>query len=325
MTMLIRRLIQVALGIAGALAAWPIMESLVHLQTGFSGYLMYSVVSGVVFGLVFGAFLGSADGIIASRRRRIVAGASVGGAVGAGGGALGFLVAQALLFLVGEYLLANSHSVRYIALPLARAVGWAVLGACVGSAAGVRALSWRKIGIGTLGGFVGGLLGGAAVEYGTLLYPAFPIAQLVGLVVFGVLIGLSYALVERRLSFGIFRVLNGPFKSREYILNQRRLIIGSESRCDIPLPVRSLGAGAGRVSPAPGYRDIADQHCRLVVHGRDLFIEPVNGVVRVNDEPLVDRGQETHEAHYGTRDAGTALKFDDVVACGSVKFLFKRD
>ncbi len=326
MTILIRRLIQLALGISAGLATWPVMELLIHLQVHFSSYLAYSIVSGALFGLIFGAFLGGADGIIASRRRRIVLGAGVGGVVGAGGGALGFLAAQGILFLVGDYLMSNLHRVESIAMPVARAVGWGILGACVGAAAGIRSSSARKIAIGALGGFTGGILGGAAIEYGRLFFPAFPVAHLVGLLLLGILIGLAYAVVERRLSFGVFRVLNGPFKSREYILNQRRMVIGSGARCDIPIPAKKR-ATPELVQPGSslGYRDIAEAHCRLVARGRDLFIEPMEGSVRVNDERIAGGQPAEFQPARAARQAGAPLKFDDVIACGAVKFLYKRE
>ena len=50
MTMHIRRLIQVALGVAGGLAAWPVMELLIRQQGSFSGYMAYTVFSGALFG-----------------------------------------------------------------------------------------------------------------------------------------------------------------------------------------------------------------------------------------------------------------------------------
>ncbi len=339
MTMFIRRLIQLALGLAAGLAAWPLMEALIHWEIHFAGYLVFSVVSGGLFGLIFGAFLGGAEGIIASRARRIAIGSAVGGVVGAGGGAVGFLVAQGILFVTGEYLIGNVRNLQRIGVPVARAVGWAVLGAFVGAAAGVQSFSLRKVGIGALGGFLGGFFGGAAVEYGRVFFPGFPLAHLVGLLLLGVLIGLAYAFVERRLSFGVFRVLNGPFKTREYILNQRRMIIGSRARCDIPLPSRARGAqraplGSSEYGTVRGYREVAEAHCRLVARGRDLFIEPIDGVVRVNDERIAggtaprsraDSADSSDESTRGARPEGKPLKFDDVVACGGVKFLYKRD
>lgn len=323
MTMYIRRLIQLALGIAGGLAAWPVMELLIHVQSRFSGYLAYTAASGAIFGLLFGAFLGGAEGIIASRTRRTVIGALTGGLIGAAGGAFGFVVGQGLLFLIGDRLAATTTDIARIALPVGRAVGWGILGACVGAAGGIRSVSGRKILIGALGGFVGGIFGGAAVEYGRLLFVAAPAARLIGLLLLGALIGFAYAWVEKRLSFGVFRILNGPYKSREFILNQRRMTIGTLTRCDIPVPgpagsgpkgadgVRGSGSGSGR---GRGYRGVEPTHCRVLVKGRNLYLQPVQGAVRLNDESVSGEGE----------NRGNPLKFDDVVACGEVKFLYMR-
>ncbi|MFP3959603.1 MAG: phosphopeptide-binding protein, partial [Spirochaetaceae bacterium] len=86
MTTTIRRLIIVALGLLAGLAAWPLMETLVHLQSRFPSFLLFTTVSGAVFGLVFGVFFGSAEGIISGNRRRIRQAALVGGSVGLAGG-----------------------------------------------------------------------------------------------------------------------------------------------------------------------------------------------------------------------------------------------
>ncbi len=326
MTMYIRRLIQLGLGIAGGLAAWPLMELMIHVQGSFSGYLGYTAASGAIFGFIFGAFIGGAEGIIASRGRRILTGTLAGALIGAAGGALGFVTGQGVLFLVGDRIAATTIDIQRVALPVGRAIGWAILGACVGAAGGIRSIAGRKILIGALGGFVGGIAGGAVVEYGRLLFVAAPAARLVGLILLGALIGLAYAWIEKRLSFGVFRILNGPYKSREFILNQRKMTIGTLSRCDIPLPAPDGRPTAeGKKQPPPlasspkagrarGYRGVEPTHCRVLVRGRNLYLQPVQGAVRLNDEKVTGEGE--------TR--GNPLKFDDVIACGEVKFLYMR-
>lgn len=313
MTLEVRRLIQVALGVLAGLASWAPLELLSHLQSRFSGYLVYTAVSGAAFGLLFGAFFGGADGIIASRGRRILMGTISGALIGGAGGAAGFLAGQGVLFLVGERLAATVGEINRIALPIGRAVGWAILGACVGASGGIRVLSARKSLIGTLGGFAGGLIGGAIVEYGSLIFVGAPAARLVGLLVLGALIGLAYAWVEKRLSFGVFRVLNGPFKSREFILNQRRMVIGTGGGCDIPVPAPEA-PGRGGMPIIRGYREVAGRHCRLLARGHGLFVQPLDGTVRLNEKTLSG----------GDTAAANPLKYDDVVACGEARFLYLR-
>lgn len=308
MTIQIRRLIQLALGVAAGLTAWPVMELLIHEQSRFQTFLSYATASGASFGLIFGLFVGSAEGMIASRTRRVFIGALSGALIGAAGGAAGFLAGQGVLFIVGDRLTSTIQQVNRIALPIGRAVGWAILGAFVGAAGGIRVVSVRKASIGALGGFAGGILGGAAAEYARVLFVAAPIARLIGLLFLGLTIGLAYAWVEGRLAFGVLRVLNGPFKRREFILNQRRMTIGSRQRCDIPIPE---GEGSG---PRRGYAGVAGVHCRIVSRGRQLYLHPMEGAVRLNDQVVSSRAETL----------ANQLKYDDVIACGGAKFLFSR-
>lgn len=295
MTIGMRRILQIMLGASAGLFAWPLMEGLIAFLHLFPGYLSYTAITGAVFGLAYGAFLGSAEGIAAARTRRILTGALWGSLAGIVGGAIGFLFGQGLLFVAGEHLSSNAHITETFALPATRAAGWAVLGLFVGTSSGFHSGSARKCGIGALGGFIGGLSGGALIEFGLVYFPGLPLVRAVGLIVFGALLGLSFALVERRLSFGILRVLNGRLKSREYLLNQRRTTIGEDPRCDIPVS---------------GYRAVASVHVTLLRRGRDLLIESVSGPLSVNDE-------KTSESR--------PLKYDDVVACGSLRFILRRE
>jgi hypothetical protein len=295
MTFGLRKTLQIVLGATAGLFAWPLMEGLIAFLSLFPDYLSYTAVSGAVFGLAYGAFLGSAEGIAAARTRRILTGALWGALAGVIGGAAGFLFGQGLLFVAGEYLSTNARITETFALPLARAAGWAVLGLFVGTASGFHSGSARKCGIGALGGVIGGLVGGALIEFGLVFFPGSPVVRALGLSVFGALLGLSFALVERRLSFGVMRVLNGRLKGREYLLNQRRTTIGEYPRCDIPVST---------------YRAVAPVHATILRRGRDLLIESVAGPLTVNEE-------KTAEAR--------PLKYDDVVACGSIHFILRRE
>jgi hypothetical protein len=290
MTLTMRRALQILLGAVAGLFAWPLMESLIRAQSAFPDYLAFTVASGAVFGIVYGAALGSADGIVSARGRRILSGALWGALAGIFGGAVGFLVGQGVLFVLGEYLSGA------LVFPLARAPSWAVLGIFVGTASGIRSASARKCGIGALGGLLGGLVGGALIEFGLFFYPRSSAARAVGLIAFGGLVGLAFAVVERRLSFGVLRVLNGRLKGREYLLNQRRTRIGEDPRCDVPVA---------------GYRGLTPLHASVVRRGRDLVLEPDAGPVQVNDERV--------------KAEAVPLKYDDVIACGGVRFLLRRE
>ena len=138
-------------------------------------------------------------------------------------------------------------------LPVSRAIGWAVLGVFVGAGEGVRAASLKKIAVGVLGGLVGGLVGGFALEYAALLFPQLAYPRLLGFLILGLAIGVFYGLVERGLSFGVLRLLTGPLKGKEFLLNQRRMNIGQR-----PLqpdrPARLPDGGPPGPDPHPARR-----------------------------------------------------------------------
>ena len=296
MSTLIKRLIVCGLGLLAGLLVWPVMELFIEHQAVFPSFLLFSLISGAAFGLLYGLVFGTAEGIIAGSNRRIVRGAIWGAVLGTIGGTLGFLAGQGVLFALGERLLQSEDAVRRFGFPLARAAGWAVLGLFVGVAEGVRARSGRKIAVGVLGGLVGGALGGLAIEYGRVLVPDSPLVTLAGLVLFGVLVSLCYSLIEQQLSLGVLRLLNGRFKGKEFVLNQRRLWIGGSDRSDIILE---------------GYKGVSERHAQLRLKQGELLLEPAGSdtYVFVNDDPVT----------------GRLLKYEDVIRIGSAKLFFRHE
>ncbi len=296
MSTLIKRLIVCGLGLLAGLLVWPVMELFIEHQAVFPSFLVFSLISGAAFGLLYGLVFGTAEGIIAGSNRRIVRGAIWGAVLGTIGGTLGFLAGQGVLFALGERLLQSEDAVRRFGFPLARAAGWAVLGLFVGVAEGVRARSGRKIAVGVLGGLIGGALGGLAIEYGRVLVPDSPLVTLAGLVLFGVLVSLCYSLIEQQLSLGVLRLLNGRFKGKEFVLNQRRLWIGGSDRSDIILE---------------GYKGVSERHAQLGLKQGELLLEPAGSdtYVFVNDDPVT----------------GRLLKYEDVIRIGSAKLFFRHE
>jgi len=296
MSRFVRRLIYVAMGILGGVAAWPVLELAVFYQAWFPSYLLFSLAAGAAFGAVFGAFSGAVEGIIAANTRSIGWGALFGAAIGALGGAVGFLLGQLVLLLLGELFLQSTREFETIGQPLSRAIGWGVLGLFVASAEGIRRRSWLKTMIGIAGGITGGLIGGAAIEYAPQVLPQ-ALARPAGLALFGALIAVFYGLVERRLSSGVLRLLNGLYRGKEFILNQRSVTIGSEPGADIFLS---------------GYTRVEPRHARLQERRGELYLlrEDNARPVKLNDEPVPEEGSGV-------------LKYEDVLQVGSAKFLFR--
>ncbi|AFG38871.1 FHA domain-containing protein [Spirochaeta africana] len=296
MTMFFRRIIIAVLGLLGGLAAWPAMQLLLSRQTSFPSFLLFSLISGALLGLLFGAFFSSAAGIIARRLDRLFIGMGIGALLGTIGGAFGFLVAQRVFLFFGERLALADGSLRTIGLPVSRALGWAVLGTCIGTVEGIRVHSWRKMVTGIVGGFLGGIVGGAVLELLATLFPSSGIASLAGLILLGIAIGLAYSIVERRMSYGVLRILNGPHKGKEFILNQNRILIGSGKRCEVLLS---------------DYDKVEPVHAVLRAKNRELTLSSdlAGEQLIVNDTQVEER----------------LLKYEDVLKIGTAKLLYKQE
>jgi hypothetical protein len=302
MTALARRLILLALGLLAGICAWPTAEVILFLQAGFSSYLVFSAVLGAVTGAVMGAFFGTAEGITSRVRSRIPAGALLGAIVGCIGGGLGLLAGQAALWLIGNLVMQSYASFQRVVLPLSHAIGWAVLGIFVGAGEGVRAGSWKKIGIGILGGMTGGLLGGFVLEYARLVFPLPGYPRLLGFATLGLAIGGFYGLIERGMSFGILRILTGGLKGKEFLLNQRKMRLGRSPRNEIALP---------------SYEDLADRQALVRIRKGEVVL--VNLEPRV---PILVNEQRLDESA-GNRGAERPLKLGDVIRVGSARMFYK--
>ncbi|MFH0974777.1 MAG: FHA domain-containing protein [Spirochaetota bacterium] len=294
MSTLMRKIFFCIIGMLAGLAAWPFAESTLLFQEAFPSYLIFSIFLGMIFGLSMGGFFGTSDGIIMSMRSKIFSGAFLGVLIGAIGGIIGFLIGQAALFIMGDMLIHSAKGFNTIVFPISRAVGWAFLGLFIGMVDGFRSRSLDKIKVGIIGGIIGGLLGGLALEYFRLIIPNIIFARLIGLIVFGLFIGLSYGFVENRLSFGVLRLLNGKFKGTEFLISQKKMKIGSSDKNSIVLL---------------GYDKVSDTHAELALKGDNVVIKKVSPktIIAVNDEKV-----DEHE-----------LIMDDVVQIGSAKFLYK--
>ncbi|MFO8043351.1 MAG: VWA domain-containing protein, partial [Alkalispirochaeta sp.] len=288
MSHFIRRLVYLAMGVLAGVAVWPVMETLLVYQSVFSSYLLFSIASGAAFGVVMGAFFGAVDGMVAGSPQRILGGGGLGAVLGALGGAAGFVLGQGVLFLLGE---ADPVSVI-----VARVIGWTILGSAVAVSEGVRRRSLRRALVGLAAGLLGGALGGIVVE----LLPRYldaAYARPLGLVVYGLAVTGAYGLVERRYTIGVLRLLNGLYKGKEFILNQRRITVGSDRQADVYLP---------------GYRRIAAQHAELREERGELILYPVSSEGRVerNDEVVSESGSGI-------------LKYGDVLRFGNAAVIFR--
>jgi hypothetical protein len=216
-----------------------------------------------------------------------------GSAAGIAGGAVGYLSGQAVLFAMGNSVMQSATEMSTKILPLARAIGWAVLGIFIGMAEGIRSLSFNKLKVGFLGGLIGGVIGGLSVEFLPIIFNNLLLARLTGFLIFGLMIGFFYSLLERSFSFGVLRLLNGTFKGKEFLLNRGRIRIGTSPRSDIRLT---------------GYENVEPDHADIISRGINVSIRNKAKIgIKVNDDTVDNR----------------VLDLDDVVRIGNAKFIFK--
>ena len=289
MTYMVRRFIIVILGILGGVFAWPLIEACINLQTSFPSYFLFTLLSGILAGAAMGAFFASAEGLMASSPGKALEGVLSGLISGTAGGIVGAFAAQAVLFAAGESLTQNGEPT--LGLLLARAVAWAIIGAAIGMSEGIRARSIKKTLMGLGGGLAGGFLGGGLFVWILASQPAFYLGRLGALVVMGGLIAFLYSLLEKRFAQGCLKVLNGPLKGKEFLINQRKLTLGSKANEDVVLR---------------GYRNISERHAWLKIARGELSIHSRDGKVLVNEAPVEKAN----------------LKLDDVIQVGSAKILY---
>jgi hypothetical protein len=290
---LVKRVVLTIIGLLAGLAAWPVAEVFLVLQSSFSSYFVFSTLLGIGFGLVLGAFFGSSEGIIQGSLQQSMSGMSFGAIVGMIGGGVGFFLGQAVLFLMGGLLIHSNKHLNAIGLPLSRTVGWAVMGIFIGLIEGVRAKSMAKIKVGVIGGFIGGILGGLALEYFKLLAPGLKQGRLAGLLIFSGLIGFFLGLVERRMSHGTLSILNGKNKGREYPIVQRKMRIGKSGRSEIKLQ---------------DYDKVLNTHAELRVDKDKVSIKRLKpeAHIWINEEPVEEK----------------ALEFNDVIKIGTARCMY---
>lgn len=291
MTNFMKRLVIVVIGLLGGLCAWPLVELSIARQESFPSYFFFSAVVGSAVGVVLGVFFAITEGLVDSSWKKAIDGAWKGAIAGIIGGVLSALAAQAFLFYVGERIFQASGGRLGGGLVVARSIGWLVVGAAIGVGEGLRAGSGKKIVLGLIGGSLGGFTGGLVFTLLSMSYPDFFLGRLLALMLLGGLIAILYSLLEKRFAVGSLKALNGPLKGKEFLINQRKLVLGKDGQCDILLS---------------GYRDVGDRHAELKSKRGELVLNKGQGKVLVNDKEVIEQ----------------KLKLDDVIQLGSAKFLY---
>lgn len=290
MSALYKKLFMILTGTAAGLASWAVLEILLYYGEAIGRHIIWNSLTGACIGLFFGFFFGSAEGVMSSDSQRAIRGGSIGVALGLLGGAAAVVLAQGLVYLIGNTELFTSSVSESLVVPLSRAAGWGILGLVIGSLEGIRNKSGRRILIGMAGGFLGGFLGGALLEFLTRLWSNELLSRGMGLVILGMGTGLFLGIFEYSRSFGIIRILTGPYKGKDYILTMRKTKLGASPWTHIPLGE---------------YRGVENNHALLTAKN-GVTISGEQGKVLVNDFEISSR----------------ELKYEDVIQIGSAKLLY---
>ena len=226
------------------------------------------------FGAMIGLMLGLADMLASGAEAQWARIVGIGLFVGA---VAGFVGVQFGVVFYGLLHVENvSNPFAFLLNTLARALGWAFIGALAGAADGVRKWSGRTIRNGVVGGFIGGLLGGTVFEAAVYLFAWVPrpavVSRLLGFLITGGLIGLFIGLVQQLLKEAWVRIVVGKNEGREVLIDKEQTSIGRSELCDIALfGDRGIEKNHALLIAAPtgGYvlRDVSGKPGTVLING----------------------------------------------------------
>lgn len=241
------------------------------------------ILGGTLIGGVIGYFVVSVEAIRDLSLVKFARLATYGAGLGMIGGALGMLLGDKVNYgivgatreISGETGLSGG---TLLLTMLGRGLGWSLLGMAIGMSEGFAARSLGKFSYGTLGGAIGGFVGGALFQ---LFYAEAIRAggtdyfwSAMGLVILGACIGSLSALVQAAFQPASVRVLRGWQEGREYPLEKPANLLGRAEHADIAL-----------------FRDmkIEKQHA-FIRRVKEQYVLVNNGApaeqTRVNEQPI---------------------------------------
>lgn len=266
-------------GALGALVAWFLLDVVLKFQPE-SAYLD-ALLNGALIGVCVGAAVNGFAGLMEFKVWPVVRGGLLGLAGGLIGGVAGLLLGEVFYEVLG-----TSSWLRII--------GWMIFGMLLGIVDGLLARSVRRMLYAGLGGLLGGFLGGLAfyllARYGELSGAA----RAVGFTLLGGLTGLFIGLVPVMLRDAWLKVTSsGRNEGKERLVDKPRIVIGSDSRCDLAL-----------------YDDpaIAPRHVEIHHEKGQYLLKPLAGsIVIMGDQRVLSQ----------------VLHNEDIFQIGSVTIIFR--
>jgi len=193
-----------------------------------------ALLGGLIIGGAIGYLVVSVEAIRDRSPVRFARLASYGVLLGALGGAIGMWIGD-----VVNYVLIGALGQNALVTMLARGVGWSFLGMAIGMSEGIAARSLGKFSYGTLGGALGGFVGGGLFGlFYILAMQALSTTYFwnaMGLVILGACIGSLSALVQAVFQPASVKVIRGWQEGREYPLERPATLLGRDEHADIAL------------------------------------------------------------------------------------------
>ncbi len=229
-------------GLAAGFLTWLFSDAsgFVHLRDSVRQMTPADARAQYFVGMAWGAFvailLGVADFVNSGSWGQWPRVLGFGLIVGVVAGVLGLQIG--MLFFGALYVEPANTAVDFLRNVLARAIGWAAIGAFAGTSDGWRKGSLRVGRNGFIGGAIGGLLGGCAFEIIPYLTPglrASPISRLFGFLITGACIGLFVSLVQQFFKEAWIRIVMGRNEGRDFIIDKLETKIGRSELADVPL------------------------------------------------------------------------------------------
>jgi hypothetical protein len=293
MALVIRIYFNAIFGALGGLLGWMLFGVFGDKNVASDRVTGQLLMGGAFIGGSIGYFIVSVEAIRDNSLLRFVRLASYGVVLGLVGGALGILIGDWVNFklvgMIGATSRKGASLLVLLATLFARGLGWMFLGVAIGFSEGIAARSLGKFSYGTLGGAIGGFIGGAlfslALEKGNAGGGHASWWGAVGLMILGACIGSLSALVQGVFQPASVKVLRGWQEGREYSLSKKDNRLGRDEHADIAL-----------------FRDmkVEKQHAFIQRDGRRYLLRNNNAppeYTRVNEAPVV----QTCDLHDGDR------------------------
>lgn len=244
-------------GAVGGLAAFLLLRLLLNGMDLFSdNAVMNNLTFTFCLALCIGLSVALADAATSRSWAKVGKVAAIAAPVAVGSALVVGLIAHLLYTAGTDWIWTNAEQAYYageittdqevfdyvsLRLHPIRGVAWLLVGVSAGITVGVASRSWKRLGLAVLGGAIGGFLGGFIFDFipsgdsQESVDRAEFLAQLIGIMLLGTLIGLATSLVEQAGKSRWIEIVSGGLAGKQFILYKSTITLGSSPSSDITL------------------------------------------------------------------------------------------